>query len=488
MTWDRASRYEYDAWEQLGNPGWDWNTMIHAMLKVENFTGANTASYGNLGVGHGGPIDSVINRVIPKQQDYWIPSVNELGIPFNRESLGGENVGVMDQPSNIDPKDYVRSYGPNAYLPLATGNLRVLTNTRVAKVNAERRYGELVATGVTLEGNVTVISARKEVILSSGSLQSPGLLELSGIGRKDVLAAAGVPLVMELPGVGENLQDHLRVQSSYILNPNYTSFDRLKFDVAYATQQMVLYNESKYSEYDYTGSGYSFITWKQALGNDSLLLSLAQQAAGNCTNPIDRKKLQYLTTNLSSVVPQLETIFSDGYTGTKGYPLNTSSEYGIQTFSLISAIQHPFSRGSVHINSTSLAAKPVINPNYLSHEYDLQALITAAKHNRRIAETYPLRQAWVSEYEPGLDNVTTDADWKQYVLNTTVTIYHPLGSCAMLPRSDGGVVDPSLKVYGTSNLRVVDASIIPILISAHIQTAVLGIAERAANFIVAEWE
>ncbi|KAK5134747.1 hypothetical protein LTR08_006122 [Meristemomyces frigidus] len=485
MTWDRGSKADYDAWEELGNPGWNWNSMYEHMLRVETFTGINTSTYGSAGVGERGPVDTVINRVIPKQQNYWIPTLNKLGVPRNLDSLDGNPLGVMYQPSNINATDYVRSYTPNAYLPHARANLHVLDSTRVSKINFSKQFGQLTATGVTLEGNIT-ITARKEVILSAGSIQSPGLLEISGVGQCKVLEAASVESLLDLAGVGENWQDHLRVQTSYQLKPNYTSFDRLRYDTVYATQQRALWNTSQVSEYDYTGSGYSFQTWQQALGNDSQLVRLAKQAVANSTSPVDLKKLSYLTTNLSTVVPQLEVIFSDGYTGTKGYPTNTSALYGENFFTLIAAVQHTLSRGSVHINSSSIDSPPVINPNYLAHEYDIQALVEALKNNRRIAETYPLCQAWVSEYEPGLDVVQTDAQWREYALNTTVTIYHPLGTCAMLPLQDGGVVDPQLKVYGTSNVRVVDASIIPVLISGHLQTAVLGIAEKAADIIVEE--
>ena len=487
MTWDRGSEADYNAWEELGNPGWNWDSMIEHMLRVENFTGRDTATYGSAGVGENGPIDTVINRIIPTQQDYWIPTLERLDIPQNLESLEGNPLGVMYQPSNINPSNYSRSYTPNAYLPKARANLKVLDNIRVSKVELSKRHGLLVATGVRLE-NGTIIKAAKEVILSSGSLQSPQLLELSGLGNATVLKAAGVAPLLSLFGVGENLQDHLRVQTSYQLKSNYSSFDRLRYDKNYTAQQLALWNAGQVSEYDYTGSGYTFQTWKQALGNDSQLVALAVEAVGNSTSVVDQKKLSYLATNLSSVVPQLETIFSDGYTGTKGYPLNTSALYGQNFFTLISAIQHTLSRGSVHINSSSIDAHPLINPNYLEHEYDIQALVSALKNNRRIAQTYPLSQAWTSEYEPGLDVVQTDAQWRAYALNTTVTIYHPLGTCAMLPKKDGGVVDAQLKVYGTKNLRVVDASIIPVLISGHLQTAVLGIAEKAADIIVNAWK
>ena len=487
MTWDRGSKADYDAWEELGNPGWNWNTMYEHMLRVENFSGVNTSTYGSAGVGEGGPIDTVINRVIPTHQEYWIPTLNKRGVPHNLESLDGNPLGVMYQPSNVNASDYVRSYTPNAYLPRARSNLHVLVNTRVRKIDFSKAHGRLTATGVTLESNAS-ITARKEVILSGGSIQSPGLLELSGIGQCGVLRAAGVECLLNIPGVGENWQDHLRVQTSYQLKPNYTSFDRLRYDAAYATQQRSLWNASQISEYDYTGSGYSYQTWKQALGNDSQLVALAKDGLASSTSSVDLKKLSYLTTNLSTLVPQLEIIFSDGYTGTKGYPTNTSALYGKNFFTLIAVIQHTLSRGSVHINSSSIASPPVINPNYLSQEYDIQALVEALKNNRRVAETFPLRQAWDDEYEPGLDVVQTDAQWREYALNTTVTIYHPLGTCAMLPRKDGGVVDPQLKVYSTQNLRVVDASIIPSLISGHLQTAVLGIAEKAADIIVKHYK
>lgn len=485
MVWDRGSKPDYDAWGELGNPGWNWHSMIEHMLRVENFTGIDTATYGSAGVAEGGPVDSVINRVRPTQLEYFIPALERLGLPHNLQSLDGDPLGVMFQPSNINATDYVRSYPANAYLPHARSNLHVLNSTRVSKINFVQQYGQLTATSVVLEGNVT-ITARKEVILSAGSLQSPGLLELSGIGQRTVLEAAGVETLLDLAGVGENLQDHLRAETSYQLKHNYSSIDRLKYDTDYAAQQLAFWYAGKVSEYDSAVSGVTFQTWKQTLGNDSHLVELAKQAVANSTSPVDRKKLEYLTTNLSTIVPQLEHICSDGYAGTKGYPANTSVLYGENFFTIYSAIMHPLSRGSVHINSSSIESPPVIDPHYLEHEYDVQALVEGLKNNRRIAETYPLRQAWVAEYEPGLDVVQTEEQWREYALNTSATIYHPLGSCAMLPREDGGVVDPQLKVYGTSNVRVVDASIMPILISGHLQTAVLGIAEKAADIIVGE--
>uniref|UniRef100_L2FCW1 Choline dehydrogenase n=1 Tax=Colletotrichum fructicola (strain Nara gc5) TaxID=1213859 RepID=L2FCW1_COLFN len=462
MSYDRSAAEEYDSWEALGNAGWNWETMIAAMKKSENFTGINTDTYGSEGVGDSGPVKAVINRIIPEHQETWIPTMNTLGIKTNLESLGGNPLGVMYQPSSIDATHYNRSYSANAYFPIAGSNLEILSDTTVVKVNLDQVGDEQQATGVTLQDG-TVIAANKEVILSAGSIQSPGLLELSGIGQASVLNSSGIAQVIDLPGVGENLQDHLRIQSSYQLKPEYTSFDILRSNTTYAAEQLAL--------------------WNAALGNDSQMVALAKEAAGEDPSKVDAKKLEFMT---NPAIPQLEVIFSDGYTGVKGYPASTSPLFGKGFFTLIAAIMHPMSRGNIHINPADTTGKPIINPNYFAHEHDLEAAIQAIKYCRKIATTEPMASIWESEYEPGLDVVQTDEQWKEFALNTTLSIFHPVGTCSMLPKEDGGVVDANLKVYGTSNLRVVDASVIPLLVSAHVQTAVYGIAEIAAERIIAD--
>ncbi|KAM0193359.1 hypothetical protein ACHAPA_004453 [Fusarium lateritium] len=482
MTYDRAAAAEYDSWEALGNAGWNWKTMIKAMTKAETFTGKNTATYGSKGVGDSGPVKAVINRLIPKHQESWIPTLNKLGVRKNLESLGGDPLGVMYQPSSIDPSHYNRSYSANAYVEISGPNLEILADSTVANVNMTTPSSKKksVATGVTLQDG-TYIKARREVVLSAGSIQSPGLLEQSGIGSKSVLEAAGIKQIIDLPSVGENLQDHLRVMTSYQLKKEFTSFDVLRSNATYAAEQLALWNAGERSLYDYTGSAYTFSNWKQALGSDTKMRSLAEQAAGKDGSKVDKKKLEFLK---DPAIPQIEVIFSDGYTGVKGYPAATSPLFGEGFVSLIAVVVHPLSRGSIHINPSNPAGKPTINPNYLSNAHDIEAVTQAVKYNRKIATTEPMRSIWDNEYEPGLDDVKTDEQVKAYALATSLSIFHPVGTCAMLPKADGGVVDSKLVVYGTENLRVVDASIMPLLISAHIQTAVYGIAEIAAEFII----
>lgn len=483
MTWDRGSIPDYDAWTVLGNVGWNWKTFIAAMLKVENFqnTPQDSTEYGGKGVGHGGPIQTLINRFIFSPQESFIPALEGLGIPNNLNSLDGHPLGVMYQPSNIRASNYTRSYSPT-YLTLAGANLQVKVNTTVSNIVFGKSGTSYTASGVKLSDGST-ITATKEVILSAGAFQSPQLLELSGIGQKAVLAAAGVKPIINLPGVGENLQDHIRVQSSYVLKDNYTSYDELRTNTTYAAQQLALYEAGKPSAYDYTGSGYAYMTLKQAFGKDSELVELAKQSA-DPENVVDQRKLAYLTNStLCEEVPQIESFFSDGYSGAAPAPNATSPYYNDRFFTLFSVVMHPFSRGYVHINASNPTGKPTINPNYASKPYDLQAITEAAKFNRKMAETPQLRSSWTSEFDPGL-NVTTDAEWEQWARSNTLSIYHPLGSCAMLPRNESGVVDATLLVYGTSNLRIVDASVIPIQPSAHIQTMVYGIAEQAAEIII----
>lgn len=472
LCYDRASSAEYDSWGELGSPGWNWKTMIHGMTKSENFTGNDGDIHGRTG-----PIKSTYNRIVPDVLKPWQSVVNKLGVPTNDGgSLGGNPIGVMFQPTNIDVTNYTRSYSANSYLPKSGPNLTVRTNTHVTKILFSEKKG-LVATGVALQDG-SKIKARKEVILSAGSIQSPGLLELSGIGQAPVLAKAGVKKVLDLPGVGENYQDHLRTSNTYRLKKGYESFDPMIFDVegTLAKQEFNLWLENKVSWYDYTTSAYAFLNWDQiSKKTGKHLTSLANDGFSSNGTVVDKKKLKWLN---NPSIPQLELILEANYVGAAGYP-------GGKFITIFSSVMHPMSRGSVHINPKAPTGKPIIDLNYLNNEYDVRALIEGAKFARKVAETEPLRSVWEVETEPGSE-VKTDEQFHEFAVKTVDSFYHPVGTCAMLPKKDGGVVDKNLKVYGTKNLRVVDASIIPVQLSGHIQTAVYGIAETAAQKIIAE--
>ncbi|OGM51132.1 glucose-methanol-choline (gmc) oxidoreductase [Aspergillus bombycis] len=497
MAWDRASKVEYDTWTKLGNDGWDWSSMMRSMLKAENFTLSD--KYGDQGVGFGGPIQTMIGDWVPEHQEFFMEALKNLNVSENRDSLGGNMLGHGFQPSNVRYSDRKRSYSAHhpGYPSLAGPNLQIRVETRVRKIDlVNRGGGDLVATGVTLEDNTTVW-ATKEVILAAGTMQSPGLLELSGIGQKDVLRAANIQQLVDLPGVGENLQDHLRIENSYRLHPNYTSLDTLKTNATFAKQQLEAYNAGKKSMYDYTGGSYAFLNWTGVADEPTRMESLAIKASDI---PLSSSPIEHIRAHIQlhqirheeENVPQVEVISADGYVGTRGYPQQTSPLYGSNFFTLIAVMLHPFSTGSIHVTSSSISIAPQIQPNYFSHEYDIQALASAAKYLRKLASTAPLRHAWTEEYEPGLsvvgDGPDSDKQWMEYVINSASTIWHPVGTCAMLPQELHGVVNGNLTVYGTDNVRVIDASVIPVLLSGHPQTAVYGIAEKAAEMIISRWQ
>lgn len=489
LIWDRGSKPEYDAWGEVGNPGWNWDSMIAAMNKAENFTNPGPPIYTrHTDYGVAGPINAVVNKFIPAQQDRWIPTFRNLGVDFNTDWLAGENVGVAYHSSSIDPTHYNRSYSAVKYLPRGGANLEVWTNTQVAKVNLEKQGGKYIATGVTLLSG-DVVTTTKEVIVSGGTISNPQILELSGVGNRTILEAAGVGSKIDLPGVGENLQDHPRIQASYLLKDNYTSFDKLKHDPTFAAQQLALYEAGKITEYDYAASAYSYQSWKSIVGDDRDLIQSAKNVVASTEdNVVDKKKLSFLTNaRYRTSIAQSELVLSDGYTGNKGYPANGTALYGKGFTTIIGALMHPLARGFVHIVSSNASEHPAYNPAFASNEYDLKGLITIAKYIREVAQTAPFSEVWGKEYEPGLDVVQTDEQWESYVKNNTQPFYHPVGTCAMLPREEGGVVDAELRVYGTSNLRVVDASVIPILVSAHPQTGIYGLAERAGGIIASAW-
>jgi choline dehydrogenase-like flavoprotein len=456
LTWNRATVKEYNAWEELGNPGWNFENMYPAMLRVENFQRqAGEAQYGASGVGYGGPVQIGLIENPPRHVTAGIPALKNLGLTANLESLNGTSIGVMYQPAMQRFSNHTRSYSID-YLPGAGGNLVIRYNSTVHKVKLDRNR----ATGV---------------LLTNGELIKA---------KKAVLDKAGVKQLIDLPGVGENLQDHLRIQSTYELKPEVLGLDILKYNTTRAAIELDLWKRGMTSLYQYAGSAYGLMKWKQAIGDDSKLRKLAEQSADK-SNPVDRKKLSLLLDD-NSGAPDIEVIFSDGYISIRGYPANGTAGYGKQYATLLAGVMHPFARGTVHINGSDPATKPLIDPRYMSTPYDLEATKQALMYTRKMANTAPYPDVWVKEFDPG-NAVQTDAQFEKYVRDNVFTFYHPLGTCAMLPKKDGGVVDPQLKVYGVEGLRVVDASVIPMIISAHIQTAVYGIAERAAEMIVAKY-
>ncbi|KAK5108663.1 hypothetical protein LTR62_008068 [Meristemomyces frigidus] len=419
-SWDRAAETDYDAWEEMCDPGWNWENMHPAMEAQETLQQTamkGSAGLVNQGAGENGPVHFLVNRFSPPQQEAFFPRVQNLGLNQTYEVLNGDVIGWMRHTSNIVGMDYTRSYAP-MFLTVDGSNLRYMINTTVAKVNLDQSCKKAI--GLTLQ-NGTIIAAKKETIL----------------------AAAGIKQLVDLPGVSENLQDHVRVTIAYQLKDNYTSPDILRLNATYAAEQLAMDHKNISSWYDETSSGYTYIQWQQAQGiNASAFGAWGKEAAAR-GNVVDQKKLPNLL-DTSKRVPQLEVLFDDGH--------------------------------------------PICNPNYLSSDSDLQAIAQAAKYMRHLAYTPPMRYTWDSEYEPGLQTVTTDAQWLDHARANVLSIWHPTATTALLPLKEGGVVGPDLMVYPVEDLRV-DAcgGYSDLYLGAYSDGCLWGIAKKGPGMMAKQW-
>ncbi|CAE6451424.1 unnamed protein product [Rhizoctonia solani] len=500
MVFNRASRAEYDAWGKLGNPGWNWNNLLPHMKSAERFTGIDPfranhtePSPGNIypSQGTNGSIAASFNTwysdiVLPYRR-----SMANLDVPINLDPDSGDPFGLYNSATAVNRTTGARSYAANTYFAYNSGrqNFVVLTGAQATKIEfrnstSGKPDGKLSATGVSYVHNSTTYSvkSKKEVILSTGSFQTPQLLELSGIGNFSVLRQNGITPLIDLPGVGENLQDHLFLSSSYELKPGTTTLDILRNNASYAAQAQAQYAATHDGILTSSISILSFLNLDYLISPIELsnaIVKLNREIAADKITKLQEVQYEIQKDWLKKRVGHLEVVLSPGYFGSGTPKANTSYA------SLSMVLQHPFSRGNVHVNSSDSMASPRINPNYLSKSIDQETFIQALKFGLKIFQTEPLASLVVARQDPSPETSSDDA-YTEYVKANARTIHHPIGTAALAPRAIGGVVDTSLKVYGTSNVRVADASIIPIHMGTHLSRTVYGIAERAAVIITGD--
>jgi choline dehydrogenase-like flavoprotein len=274
------------------------------------------------------------------------------------------------------------------------------------------------------------------------------------------------------------LQDHIWVPVSAELVEKHTTFDVLR-NPTRAAEEREIYTRTKQGLLSETAlSGFAFLPLSSFADKEKIVES-ARSLIFEDVSSGTRKTLELQKEWLEKGdCPALEILLSSSLLQAS----SANADLNKSHITFIVALMHPFSRGSVHISSTDPLAKPLINPHFLENTVDIDILVDALKHSRRVMQTAPLCEMIKREVAPG-HAVQTDEEIKQYIRNQFQTVYHPLGTAAMLPLEDGGVVDANLKVYGTQNLRVVDASIIPIQIAVHPQATLYAIAEKAADII-----
>jgi choline dehydrogenase len=443
MIYMRGQRSDYDHWAALGNRGWAWDDVLPVFKRSEDYQHGADEFHGA-----GGELRVEERRVNWEILDAWRDAAAECGIPRIDEFNRGDNFG--NAYFQMNQRRGVRWSATKAFLRpvLNRPNLEVMTDAQVARIVLERRDGALSASGVELldgrQAGATRITARREVILSAGSIGSPQILQLSGVGPADLLRRSGVAVEHDLPGVGENLHDHLQVRT------------------VYKVQNTVTLNLRANS-----------LLGKAAMGLEYLLfrtgpLTMPPSQLGAFARSSDDKASADLEWH---VQPLSLDKFGD--------PLHRFNAITPSVCNL-----QPTSRGHVRIVGDDAAASPAITLNYLSTPEDHAAALAGLRFTRRIMAASPLSRFEPEEWLPGPTAETDDA-LLDAARNLGTTIFHPVGTCKM--GSDPmAVVDDRLAVRGIARLRVIDASIMPRITSGNTNAPTVMIAEKGAEAMLAE--
>ncbi|ELU42658.1 GMC oxidoreductase [Rhizoctonia solani AG-1 IA] len=462
--------------EALGNPGWNFKEFQRYFSKSETahaLPEGTAKKYGAEVIAPAGA-DGPIARSYPGWfSDLHLPlfdAYKTLGVDVNVDPNGGNNVGITTTACAIVPGKSTRSYSVTGYWePYADRkNLILVTGARATKVALSKQGDLFLATGVEFvhgpEGEETdyTARARREVILSSGTFQSPQLLELSGIGQRRVLESVGIPVQVELNGVGENLQDHVYVPTMYEVTPDHETLDVLHEPEAH-TREWEKFETKGEGMYASTHSAFSFLpldAFAEEAEAQRVRVSLDDEGARYSSK--GEKKLHGLlkawmapgTNTPAQCVMTFPEIVLDVNFIPKGFFPNpvTRPTPGHRYQSFLAALMHPASRGTSHVVSSDALAKPAIDPRYMSAASDVELLAAAVRFIVRLSKAGTMGPRVIGET---MGAETADQDVKEYVKNKPV--YHPIGTCSMLPFEDGGVVDSQLKVYGTANLSTVYA-------------------------------
>ncbi|WP_238890716.1 GMC family oxidoreductase [Achromobacter insuavis] len=437
LIYIRGQRRDYDDWAAAGNPGWSWDECLPYFRKLENNDLGPGATRGTEG-----PLNATSIKTPHPLVEGLIGAAGALGLPHVTDFNSGDQEGVGYY--QLTTRNGRRCSTAVAYLRPARGraNLRIETGAHAMAVLFEGSR----ACGVRYrqDGQVRTLRARREVILCAGALQSPQLLQLSGVGPAALLRRFGIGVVRDLPGVGENLQDHLQIRLIYETRQPITTNDQLRT-----------------------------LHGRAAMGLQWLLFRGGPLAVG-----INQGGL-FCRVDPASATPDTQFHFatlSADMAGGKVHPFSGC------TYSVCQL--RPSSRGTVQLRGTDPFEAPAMQPNYLSTELDRRMTVAAVKYARRLAATEPLAGLMKREFRPGPD-VRSDDEILHFCREYGATIFHPSGTAKMGPRSDPmAVVDERLRVYGVSGLRVVDCSIMPTLVSGNTNVPVVMLAERAADFIL----
>jgi choline dehydrogenase len=435
LIYVRGQAEDYDHWAALGNKGWAWNDVLPYFIKSERNSRGPSAYHGG-----DGPLWCSDIGERHELMEAIIRAGEELGVPRTDDFNGAAQEGVGYY--QLFTRRGWRSSTAVAYLRPAKKrpNLRIETDAHATELILQG--ARVVGVKYEQHGVLREAWASREVILSAGALQSPQLLQLSGIGRASFLQSLGIPVVKDLPGVGENLQDHLQLRVMYKVGKPITTNDELR---------SLLGQVRMGAQYVFRRSG---------------PLAIGINQGGLFTRVFPESRTPDIQFHFSTLSADMAGAKPHAWSGC--------------TFSVCQL--RPESRGTVMIKSRDARQAPAMQPNYLSAEADRRCAIEGVKFARKLAATSALRPYITEEYRPGGDAVT-DQDVLEFAREYGATIFHPSGTCKM-GTDPMAVVDERLRVHGVQGLRVVDCSVMPTLVSGNTNAPVVMMAEKASDMIL----
>lgn len=431
----RGQREDYDGWEAGGNAGWSYNDVLPAFKQIEDYHGPEAPWHGT-----GGELDVEKPRSWNPISEAIVQAAEQAGHRRNDDFAGPRQDGFGRY--DLNQRRGTRLSSARAFLHpiLGRANLSIFDETLVRRVKFDRGR----ATGVEIErhGVRSTVTARREIVLCAGATNSPQLLMLSGIGPQDHLRELGIEILHDLPGVGAHLQDHPTVHLA-MENPTGESYA-----VSLKAMARIMASPLRYL----------------ARREGMLASNVAECGGFLCTDGSGRPDIQI--------------------TFLVGLKLDARAVPRRHGYMALVQLLRPRSAGSVRLASADPVAKPVIDPNFFADPYDLATLVAGFREARRIFAQPALAAMTGEEIQPGA-HIQSDAEIAGALRKIVNTAYHPTGTCKMGPDTDAmAVVDTRLRVRGVSGLRVVDASVMPEIISGNTSSPTMMIAERAAKIIL----
>jgi len=436
MVYMRGQPADYDSWRALGNFGWSYRDVLPYFRRSErNENGADVYR------GDRGPLKVSNVRTMHPLADRFIKSGMASGLPYNPDFAGAAFEGVG--PVQATQSRGWRHSAADAYLKGAKArrSLTIRTKTTVTRIGFTGKRAATVEY-VRPDGTPRTVTARQEVILSAGAIASPQLLLLSGVGPAEQIRRQGIDLVHDLSGVGRNLQDHVGAYLTYRVDePTYNCQLSLARRIGYCVNWLLF------------GRG-------------------PGTTPGAMANAFVRSTSDRTDTDLQIQFTPV------------GYKLTADALILLEepAFTAIPCVNRPFSRGWLELRSADYRDPPRIEPRLLEDGRDLDTLIRGCEITRQMLGAPPLADHILAELAPGAA-VTSREDWEQYLRKESITIFHPCGTCKM-GVDQAAVVDPGLRVRGLQGLSIIDASIMPHLVSGNINASVIMIAEKGADLVL----